>query len=231
MSLFSIFRKASQQPGGSARFQAFHRSYLSESTDVEQIRSGLEPGVIEALTPEERVQAERLLLARLARGGDSRAAVGLGLMRSQAAVEPLRQAMMEQAGRRPHASPAYADALWRIAGDPRAIEAVAAIAREPAVHETWRVDAVIALAGMPTPLALQTLQALLQAAPEYLVRYHSFKGLLKLHGYGPKEADDLAGPIAPQIAGAHVRPAARQAVLARLAELLAGRAMDEGSGA
>lgn len=229
MSLFSFFRATPPAAGGSARFQAFHRNYLADPADMEQVRNGLEPGVIESLSPDERTEAERLLLARLEAGGDSRTAIGLGLLKSRAAVEPLRRALQRQAGRGAFASPAYAEALWRIQRDPQAVDAVLAIARDPAVHESLRVDAVVALTGMPSRPTLQALHTLLQADAAFLVRYHSFKGLLRLHGYGAKEADDLTGAIAPHISGAAARPAARQAVQTRLAELIAGRTLAEDS--
>jgi hypothetical protein len=88
-----------------------------------------------------------------------------------------------------------------------------------------RVEAVLALAGMPSPAVLQSLQGLVQQEKAYLLRYHAFKGLLILHGYTRQQADDLVGPIAPQIAGAAVRAEAREAMLARLAVLLEGRTL------
>lgn len=54
----------------------------------------------------------------------------------------------------------------------------------------------------------------------YLSRYHCSKSLLMRHGYNLKQADDLVGLIAPQIADTAVRTEAREAMLARLAALL-----------
>jgi hypothetical protein len=230
MSLFSYFRKDRPNASGSAEFQAFYRRYLSEEPDLEQARLGMAPDLIECLSPVERAEAERLLIARVVRGDDSRAAIGLVHLRSQAAVEPLRSAMLAQARLGPMASPAFAQALWQIARDARAIDAAAEIARDTKVHQFLRVQAVIALTDMPTPTALHTLQDLLQTAPESLIRNHCFKGLLLLHGYGTKEADDHTGRLAPDIAGAHLRPAARETMMARLAELLAGRTMVQDRG-
>lgn len=229
MSLFDFFRKARPPApppvSGSAPFQDFHRNFVANPSDLEQIRHGLDLRVFDRLTPDERAEAERLLLERLAGGGDSRAAVGLGVLKSQAAVAPLRRAIALQPGKGAMASAAYAEALWRINRDPQAIEAVSTLAADPRVHESARVDAVVALAGMPSPQAAQAMETLLGSDAAYLVRYHAFKGLLKLHGYSAREADDLTGALAPHLAGAHARPAARETVQARLVELLAGRAL------
>lgn len=225
MPAFRFFKSSAPADSGSQAWQAFHQSFVADVANSEQVRSGLDLGVFERLTPAERDAAERMLIERVARGDDSRAAVGLAALRSQAAVEPLRQAMRTQAGRGPMASPAFAQALWTLTRDPAAIEAVLAIARDATVQETMRVEAVLALAGMPSPAVQQALHGLVQQEKAYLLRYHGFKGLLMLHGYTRREADDLVGPIAPQIAGATVRAEAREAMLARLSALLEGRTL------
>lgn len=227
MSFFRFFKSSAPAASGSQAWRAFQQSFMASVASAEQMRSGPDLGVFERMTPAERAEAERMLMARLPSGEDSLAAVGLAAMQSQAAVEPLRQAMRRQAGRGSAASPAFAEALWTLTRDPAAIEAVLAIAREPAVREPLRMEAVLALAAMPSPAVLHTLHGLVQQEKAYLLRYHSFKGLLMLHGYTCKQADDLVGPIAPQIAGAAARTEAREAMLARLAALLEGRTLLE----
>ncbi|MBL9176144.1 MAG: hypothetical protein JNL10_21555 [Verrucomicrobiales bacterium] len=225
MPPFCFFKSSAPAASGSHAWQAFQQSFLADAANSEQVRSGPDLGVFERLTPDERGAAERMLIERLARADDSRAAIGLAAMQSRAAVEPLRHALRAQAGRGSMASPAFAHALWTLTRDPAAIEAVLAIARDAAVQETMRMEAVLALAGMPSPAVVQSLYELVQQEKAYLLRYHAFKGLLMLHGYTRQQADALVGPIAPQIAGAAVRAEAREAVLSRLASLLAGRTL------
>lgn len=222
MSIFAFFRRLNPQACGSEHFRTFHRNFVAAS-DSQLAREGLEVDVIERLTPDERAEAERLLISRLESGGDSRTAIGLGLLRSQAAAPALRRCMARQSGL--FASSAYALALWRIAQDPSAVDAAVAIARNAHVNGTARVDAVIALSEMRSELSRRTLMDLLQSEPDYLIRYHSFKGLLMLHGDPWARADHEAGEIAPQIGGLLVNPAARQQVLARLVTLIAGRTL------
>ena len=155
-------------------------------------------------------------------GGDSRTAIGLGLLGSRKAVTPLRERMAGQ-DRESFPSPAYAQALWRIERDPRAIDALVAMVRNSQVRSSSRMDAVCALSEMPSDGTRQALMELLWTEPDYLLRYHSFKGILMLHGYPWKEANDHTGKMAPQIGGALANPEARRAVLARLEELTAGR--------
>lgn len=207
---------------GSAPYREFYRNFIA-AADSELARNGLDDSVFAKLTPDERVAAERVLLVRLG-NGDSRIAIGLGLLRSTKALARLRRAMQSQ-GRGPFASSAYAVAVWRIAQDPRAIEAAVAIARNPAGHDAPRVDAVVALAQMPTEPARQALHEILESEPEYLLRYHAFKGLLILHGYPWMEADEHAGALAREIGAALADPNARRIVAARLAQLTAGRAI------
>ena len=195
VSLLSLYRKAqppgSLSDGGALHFRDFHRSHLSHPIDLEQVRQGLDLGVFVRLTPSERGQGECLLLERLEGGGDSRAAVGLGLSRSWAAVAALRRAVEQQRSAGALASPANAEALWRIDRDPRAIEAVSTLALDPQVRESSRVEAHITLFGTTWPQASETLKALMWSDGAYGVRHHSFRGLLMVHGYRATGADDL----------------------------------------
>ncbi len=226
MSIFRFFQRADPLANTSADFREFYRNFISvvSAADGDLAREGLNESVIAKLTPDERIEAERLLLERLGAGGDSRTAIGLGLLGSRKAGTPLRVRMAVQ-DRESFPSPAYAEALWRIERDPRAVDALVAMARNPQVRSSPRVDAVCALSEMPSDVTRQALMEILWTEPDYLLRYHSFKGILMLHGYPWKEANDHAGKMAPQIGGALARPEARRAVLARLEELTAGRTL------
>lgn len=225
MPFFRFSKSDPPQPAGSKAFQEFHESFLSNVVDEQRIRNGLDLGLLDRLDPAEKSEAERLLIERLSGADDSRAAIGLVALHSKAAEAPLRRAMAFQAGRGAFASPAFAQALWRLCRDPQALDALFTIARNPAVHESLRVEAVMALGEIPTTTVRQWLLEVLTSAPEYLLRAHSFKGLLMLHGYSRQQADQHFGPLAPHIAGFIARPQARELVMAKLHELTDGRSL------
>jgi hypothetical protein len=219
MSLFNLFKKADPFANASANFRAFHRSFLG-APSVDTIREGLDESVFARLTPAERAEAERLLMARLAAPGDSRAAVGLGLLGARQAVAPLRRLIAVQTGAA-FTSAAYAQALWRIERDPAAVEAVAAVAQNKDVQSAHRVEAVRALADMPGEPSRQALLGFLHSEPDYLMRYHSFVGVLMQSGWTWAKASEQAGALAPLIARMVSDAAARSTVLGKLAELAA----------
>ena len=219
MSLFNLFKKSDPVANASQAFRAFHCSYLGAPSQ-DTIRDGLDESIFAKLTPDERVEAERLLMERLAVPGDSRAAVGLGLIGARQAVAPLRRLIAAQKDA-PFTSAAYAQALWRIARDPAAIESVAAIAQSKNVHSAHRIDAVRALADMPGEPTRQALLGLMQSEPEYLLRYHSFVALLMLSGWTWAKASEQVGALAPMIARMLNDASARGAVLDKFAELTA----------
>ena len=222
MSIWRSLVRMLSPATGSAPYREFYRNFVA-AADGELARNGLDESVFARLTPDERVAAERVLLARLG-NEDSRIAIGLGLLRSTKALAGLRRAMDRQ-GSGPFASSAYALAVWRIAEEPQAIDAAVAIARNPTGHDAPRVDAVVALAQMPAEPARRALLEILESEPEYLLRYHAFKGLLILHGYPWMEADDHAGALAREIGAALADPRARRIVAARLEQLTAGRTL------
>ena len=219
MSLFSLFKKADPFANASENFRAFYRDFIG-APSLDSIRNGLDETIFAQLTPDERVEAERLLMERLAVPGDSRAAVGLGVIGARQAVAPLRLLIAAQKNA-PFTSAAYAHALWRIARDPAAIEAVAVIAQNKSVQSAQRVDAVRALADMPGEATRQVLLGLMQCEPEYLLRYHSFAALLVLSGWTWAKASEQVGPLAPMIARMLNDASAHAAVLDKFAELTA----------
>ncbi|MEO8297499.1 MAG: HEAT repeat domain-containing protein [Burkholderiales bacterium] len=220
MSLFGLFKKTKPVAAtGSESFQAFYCDYIA-APGRDAIRNGLDEAVFAKLTPSELAEAERLLMERLAAPGDSRAAVGLGVIGAKQAVAPLRRLAAVQKNAS-FASVAYAQALWRIARDPAAIEAVVALAQAKQLNNTHRMDAVRALAEMPAEQTRQVLLGLLQSEPDYLLRYHSFNALLMLSGLPWAKANEQAGAMAPMLARMLADANARDAVMAKLAELSA----------
>lgn len=213
-----FFRKSNLNlpPSASKNFTEFYRNFISSDNLKDVIFNGLNEGIFAKLTPEELTEAERMLLEKLD-SEDSRAAIGLGIMKSRKAAAPIRKLMAK------HKKPAYAQALWRIERDPQAIEMLAAAIQDSRIDSSQRIDAVRALSEIPSENSKKHLMAVLQKNSDYLLRYHSFTSLLILYGYPWKEASDHTGKIAPQIARMLNDPSALKAVMERLAELTEGR--------
>lgn len=214
-SKFDLPRNASEN------FKEFYRNFISNDDLQRVIHDGLNENIFTKLTLEELGEAERMMLEKLP-SGDSRAAVGLGVMRSKKAAAPIRKLMATQK------NAAYTQALWRIEQDPQVIERLAAIIQDSRVDSSQRIDAVRALAEIPSEISKRHLMDILQKNVDYLLRYHSFSGLLILYGYPWKEASDLAGTAAPQIARILNDPAALKVVLTRLNELTGTRKIGGG---
>lgn len=224
MSMFNWFRGNDPLANASENFKVFYRNYIGASVGANEwnlVRDGLDESIFAKLTPDELAEAERLMLQQLPQG-DSRPAIGLGLIGSKQATSQLRSLMDQQLGKA-FASSAYALALWRVVQDPEAIDAVAAIAADTRQNTALRTDAVRALGEMRADKSRQILLDLLGREPEYLLRYHSFLGVLTLHGYPWPEASRHVGNVAPQIAQMLKNPSAAQTVMAKLDELTAGR--------
>ncbi len=203
----------------SENFKAFYGNFISDGDLQRVIHDGLDEGIFKKLTPDELAEAERMMIEKLP-GGDSRPAIGLGIIRSQKAAAPIRKLLAKDK------KPAYAQALWRIVRDPQAVRDIATMVQDKRLDSSQRIDAVRALAEMPGEPSRQALMETLQKNSEYLLRYHSFTTILMLYGYRWKEASDLTGTIAPQIARMLNDAAASKLVLTRLNELTQGRKID-----
>jgi len=200
----------------SENFKTFYGNYISDGDLQRVIHDGLDERIFAKLTREELAEAERMMLEKLP-GGDSRPAIGLGIIRSQKAAAPIRKLLAKDK------KPAYAHALWRIEGDPQVIKDIVAMIQNNRLDSSQRIDAVRALSEMPSEASRQSLMDTLQKNSEYLIRYHSFTSLLMLYGYAWKAASDETGSVAPQISRMLNDPAAAKTVFNRLEELTQGR--------
>jgi len=167
-------------------FEAFRFSFLDDRNSA---RDGLDTASLLKLQNREHDLAERMLIEALP---DTRAVIGLGVLGSRRA-EPLLLQMFElecaaaQADHvsgdrqwRAHALIPIAQALWRIAPQPRYARAIAGTLR-CAPSWTERMDAGLALAEMPLP---EVEDALVEALDDRdaLVRHHAARALLMIHG-------------------------------------------------
>jgi HEAT repeat protein len=166
-----------------------------------------------------------MMLDKLQNSTDTRLAIGLGLLKSVPAVPLLRRGLKRFFPLSPAIRIAFALALWRIDGDAAMVDVIVKALKARSTDTTTRGDGVRALAQIPTEASRAALFDLLRSDPEYLVRYHSFAGLLRLYGYDRAEADREVGAAAPHIARMLKDPAAGERVLATLATLIRGRSL------
>jgi HEAT repeat protein len=154
---------------------AFERFRFSFFEDPLSAREGLDMDALAALDGDERSRAEDLLLDNLP---DTRAAIGLGALRSLRAEPALVRLFEAEQGT---ASTVYlAKALWRIRSGPRWLEAVTDVLASDE-EPMQRLTAAEALRDMCDPAAVRSLVTALDD-PEGLVRHHAARGLLSLHG-------------------------------------------------
>jgi hypothetical protein len=166
----------------SPAFERFRHSFFE---DPDSARQGLDTAALTALECPERSRAEAMLLAYLP---DTRAVIGLGLLRSRRALPALVELLETERGPQYGTAQIYvAKALWQIRPDPRWLAAVAdmlASADEP----VWRQIAAEALYDVRDPTAVRALVQALDD-PAALVRHHAARGLLALHGLAAKSDD------------------------------------------
>jgi hypothetical protein len=156
---------------------AFERFRFSFFEDPHSARDGLDTTALAELTGEECARAEDMLIDYLP---DTRAVIGLGVLRSQRA-EPLLVPLFDaERGAKSSGLTNLAHALWCIRPDPRWRAALTDVLSSADVY-IQRMDAAIALRDVHDPAVLPPLIAALDD-PESLVRYHAGYALLILHG-------------------------------------------------
>jgi HEAT repeat protein len=183
----------------SAAFERFKYSFFEDPTSAQD---ALDSASLASLQGDERLQAEAMLIAFLP---DSRAVIGLGVLRSKKAEPALKQLFddklkqqaeavrdaQKQEGYNPLGLLFLARALWLIDPDPRwpvpAIDALGS-ARDW-VH---RQEAAEALRVMHTPEAVAALTKALDDV-DALVRFSAARGLLAIHGlsYDPTDIQSV----------------------------------------
>jgi hypothetical protein len=168
---------------------AFERFRFSFFEDPNSPRDGLDTTAVSQLAGEERDRAEDMLIRSLP---DSRAVIGLGVLRSRRAEFPL--VVLFEAERSNQLAAKHipgrfwstdalvyvAKALWQIRADPRWLAAMTDVLASGS-DWTQRQTAAEALCDVNDPAVVRALIAALDD-PEPLVRYHAARGLLMLHG-------------------------------------------------
>lgn len=195
----------------SRNFQRFVESFLGDPAAA--AHDGLDLQVLHHLLPEERAQAEKLLLERLSLE-DSRAIVGLGELGSQTAIAPLRALLPDAVGLAATVSGSVlvelALALWKLEQDPASLTHICAVLTQPTLP-TVRMSAAIALRHLRCHGAAEALQAALHDESG-LVRNHAARSLLMLHGLWVDEFE--SPPLALQVMSAD--PTVRDRAIADL---------------
>jgi HEAT repeat protein len=211
----------------SATFDRFKFSFFEDPTSA---RDGLDISSLRALEGDERQKAETLLLAFLP---DSRAVIGLGVLRSRQAesaltrlfyaerkqqIDARNKAAMQPGGSdewHPSAMLYLAQALWRIRRDPSWPQAAIEVLSS-AQDWMFRQEAVQALDGVNEPIAVQTLTSALDDA-EPLVRHAAARTLLRLHRLPEEALDPQAVTIRVMAKDAARRENAKREILAAIA--------------
>ncbi|MCC6552354.1 MAG: HEAT repeat domain-containing protein [Polyangiaceae bacterium] len=202
-------------------FQRFVETFFG--TGAEAAREGPDTAALERLQGSERDQAEQLLMARLG-PDDSRAALGLGVLRSQAASDRVAQLMRRAEGTEREVS---AEALintsyarWLIASDPAALANIVRVL-EVSPFDSIRVSAVNTLRRIRVPESEQALLRAVEHDESPIVRHNAAKALLGMHGQLPDPRKPPQVAIRIMFAVPHVR----QEALRELRELLAQHPM------
>jgi HEAT repeat protein len=185
---------AEEPPKMSAAFQRFKFSFFE---DPKSAQDALDTAALEQLSGDERKQAEDMLIAFLP---DSRAVIGLGVLRSRSAeprlvalfvAERARQAAAKTrraADWNPLGIVFLARALWLIDPDPQWPPAIADVLSS---SKYWmgRQEAADALSGVRDPASVDALIKALDD-DEPLVRFSAARALLATYGLPPEPITD-----------------------------------------
>jgi hypothetical protein len=164
-------------PEASGNWKRFYESFFGDPYWA--WHDGLDTDALHKLTPEEQKEAEKLFLEAV-NEHDTRAAVGLGELRSQKAVPRLKEILDRARGRE---LVDVAVALRMIEGDLSYSKYIIHVLKN---HPFWddRLYAAMHLREFDTP---EVIEALFEAVkdPDFLVRNHACDSLLYLHGFKP----------------------------------------------
>ena len=180
----------------SAGFERFRFSFFEDKNSA---RDGLATSALAGLQGEEAARAEAMLIGFLP---DTRAVIGLGILRSRRAEPELRR--MFEAGQRAQREAETQDktagdepwptdqlvylakALWQIGPEPRWLDAILGVL---ASGDDWQREmAVEELRGVSDPVVVPALIGAIDDT-EPLVRHHAARRLLEMHGL-PTESWD-----------------------------------------
>jgi HEAT repeat protein len=172
---------------------AFERFRFSFFEDKNSARDGLATSALAELQGEEAARAEAMLIGFLP---DTRAVIGLGILRSRRAEPALtrlfeaeQRAQREAAGDEPWPTDQLvylAKALWQIRPDRRWLDAILGVL---ASGDDWqRQLAVEELRGVSDPVIVPALIGAIDDT-EPLVRHHAARRLLEMHGLSTETWD------------------------------------------
>jgi HEAT repeat protein len=170
------------------------------------MHDGLDIRALTALQGDELAKAEALLLRALP---DSRAITGLGAIRSQKALDPVRKLIRDK-----DVSTEASVALFKISGETSGADSLINTLKDQRNHWSKRMDAAIALRYFRLEKVATVLLDALND-PEKLVRYHTSTSLLTLYG----EMDENDVLTTPEISIRMMREGERAAAAGVLRNL------------
>jgi hypothetical protein len=159
----------------SAAWDRFYESYFGDAYMA--WHDGLDEGALLELEGEERERAEQMLTEGLG-SGDYRAPAGLAALRSEKALDALKQKLPTAYG---SDEVQTALAIWRM--DPKYLPAANTLVRVLRTGPFWgtRMEAARALREAPIPSAIDALWEAVERDPEALVRHHAAATLLYVY--------------------------------------------------
>lgn len=163
-------------------FQRFLDTFFGTGADA--AKDGPDTAALSRLQGYEQDEAERMLLERLGLE-DSRAATGLGVLRSQRALPRILELLESLEGKERELEGGtlvpLSLAWYRIAGDPRAIENIIRVL-ETGTVDVFRLDAIHALRESGAPEAKEALLRTVENDEVPLMRHNAAKALLIMAG-------------------------------------------------
>jgi len=203
----------------SAEFERFRFSFFEDDNSA---RDGLATAALAGLQGEEATRAEEMLIGFLP---DTRAVIGLGILRSRRA-EPELTRMFEDEQRAQREAEAAGDepwptdqlvylakALWQIRPDRRRLDAILGVL---AAGDDWqRQMAVEELRGVSDPVVVTALIKALDDT-EPLVRHHAARRLLEMQGLSTESWDPAHMMFRVMSADATRRESGKQDILAAI---------------
>jgi HEAT repeat protein len=197
-------------------FDRFVESFTAEGSEA--AREGLDTDALSRLDEDERLAAETMLLACLGKS-DSRAALGLGLLRSKKAAPQVRELMTRSLGSAENADAEtlinYSLACYRIEGDAQALRNIAHVL-EVSPFESVRISAVHALRMSEAPEAQDILWKTIENDDSGIVRNNAGKTLLLMAGKIKDMSESPPATIRLMIKAPHVRAEAVRELQAML---------------
>jgi len=172
------------KPTPSLAYQEFDRRFLNASYSWPERKDGVPLELLDKLDPAEKQRAGEALISRLSTG-DSWPARGLGHLRSQNALGPLRGLLPKAKG---SVRAAIALAIWQIDGDPQMADELLALSRSDYTDDSHSaktftmIDIIYCLAYLSSEAVTKRLEELTQSK-NYLISYNARRAI-KLRNTG-----------------------------------------------